>query len=169
MKKNVISIVILALLIVNIVLSSITMFSVASTNQKTAALVTDISSAISLDLKSSEASPVKNVPIADVVTYDVPEMTIPLKRAEGEDKDHFAVISVTLSMDSKSKEYKKYGEDIDSKASLIKGEISDTVAGFTLDEARSDGHAIEAAILQRVQAMYDSDFIYDVTISGIYQ
>lgn len=169
MKKNLISIVILALLIVNIVLSAITMFSVASTNKKTAALVTDISSAISLDLKSTEISPEKNIPIADVATYDIPEMTIPLKRTEGDEKDHFAVISVTLSMDSKAKDYKAYGEDMDSKASLIKGEISDTVAQFTLDEARNDGHAVEDAILQRIQAMYDSDFIYDVTISGIYQ
>ena len=50
MKKNLISIIILALLIVNIVLTAIMMFSVTTTNRKTAALVGDIASAISLDL-----------------------------------------------------------------------------------------------------------------------
>ena len=50
MKKNLISVVILALLVVNIVFSAITLFSVAGTNKKTAALVTDIASAIKLDL-----------------------------------------------------------------------------------------------------------------------
>ena len=39
MKKNLISIVILALLIVNIVLTAIMMFSVTGTSRKTAALV----------------------------------------------------------------------------------------------------------------------------------
>ena len=50
MKKNLISIVILALLIVNIVLTAVMMFSVTSTNKKTAALVTDVAAAINLDL-----------------------------------------------------------------------------------------------------------------------
>ena len=46
MKKNLISIVILALLIVNVVLSSVTLISVTGTNKKTAALVGDIAAAI---------------------------------------------------------------------------------------------------------------------------
>ena len=54
MKKNLISIIILALLIVNIVLTAIMMFSVTTTNRKTAALVGDIASAISLDLGTGE-------------------------------------------------------------------------------------------------------------------
>ena len=54
MKKNLISIVILALLIVNIVLTSIMMFSVMSTNKKTAALVGDVAAAISLELGTGE-------------------------------------------------------------------------------------------------------------------
>ena len=75
MKKNLISIVILSLLIVNIVISSITLFSVFGTNQKTAALVTDIAAAIALDLDTEEEA--VQVSIADVVTYDIAEMTIP--------------------------------------------------------------------------------------------
>ena len=51
MKKNLISIVILALLIVNVVLSAVTLISVTGTNKKTAALVGDIASAISIDLE----------------------------------------------------------------------------------------------------------------------
>ena len=52
MKKNLISIIILALLIVNIVLTSIMMFSVNGAAQKTSALVTDIASIIKLDLNA---------------------------------------------------------------------------------------------------------------------
>ena len=80
MKNNLISVVILALLVVNIVFSAITLFSVAGTNKKTAALVTDIASAIKLDLDLADPNagePV--VPMADVATYDIAELTIPLK------------------------------------------------------------------------------------------
>ena len=168
MKKNLISIVILALLVVNIVLSSITLLSVSGTNRKTAALVTDIAAAINLDLggQTEEEKQEVTVSMADVVTYDITELTVPLKKGENDEKEHYAMLSVTLSMNSKDKDYKTYG-DLSARESLIKGEINDAVSQHTADEARENSHAIEEEILQRVQAMFDSQFIYDVTFSSI--
>ena len=168
MKKNLISIVILALLVVNIVLSSITLLSVSGTNRKTAALVTDIAAAINLDLgrQTAEEKQEVTVSMADVVTYDITDLTVPLKKGENDEKEHYAMLSVTLSMNSKDKDYKTYG-DLSARESLIKGEINDAVSQHTADEARENSHAIEEEILQRVQAMFDSQFIYDVTFSSI--
>lgn len=168
MKKNLISIVILALLVVNIVLSSITLLSVSGTNRKTAALVTDIAAAINLDLggQTEEEKQEVTVSMADVVTYDITDLTVPLKKGENDEKEHYAMLSVTLSMNSKDKDYKTYG-DLSVRESLIKGEINDAVSQHTADEARENSHAIEEEILQRVQAMFDSQFIYDVTFSSI--
>ena len=120
MKRNLISIVILALLIVNIVLTAIMMFSVVSTNKKTAALVTDITSAIHLDLESEQGVK-ETVPMEDTMTYTIADMTIPLKKSEaaeggeGDNKEHFALLSLTLSMNSKHEDYKSYGEDMTSR------------------------------------------------------
>ncbi|MGN0388292.1 MAG: flagellar basal body-associated FliL family protein [Suilimivivens sp.] len=168
MKKNLISIVILALLVVNIVLSSITLLSVSGTNRKTAALVTDIAAAINLDLggQTEEEKQEVTVSMADVVTYDITDLTVPLKKGENDEKEHYAMLSVTLSMNSKDKDYKTYG-DLSTRESLIKGEINDAVSLHTADEARENSHTIEEEILQRVQAMFDSQFIYDVTFSSI--
>ena len=168
MKKNLISIVILALLVVNIVLSSITLLSVSGTNRKTAALVTDIAAAINLDLggQTEEEKQEVTVSMADVVTYDITDLTVPLKKGENDEKEHYAMLSVTLSMNSKDKDYKTYG-DLSARESLIKGEINDAVSQHTADEARENSHVIEEEILQRVQTMFDSQFIYDVTFSSI--
>lgn len=171
MKRNLISIVILALLVINIVFSGITMFSVASTNKKTAALVTDIASAIQIDLKGTEVSAKKSVSMENVVTYDIAEMTIALKRgldAEGnpDTKDHYAMVTITLSMDSKNKAYKTYG-DLSTRESLIKGEINDVISQYTIDEVRDNNQAIEDEILQRIQTMFDSDFIYDIIMTAL--
>ena len=57
MKKNLISVIILALLVVNIVLTGIMMASVLSTNKKTASLVTDVASAINLELEGGWGNP----------------------------------------------------------------------------------------------------------------
>lgn len=169
MKKNLISIVILALLVVNIVLSAITLFSVAGTNRKTAALVTDIASAIHLDLGTEQEEEAK-VSMEDIVTYDMSEVTLPLRVGE-DGTAHYAVLTITLSMNSKDKDYKSYGNggDLSPRESLIRGEISDVISQYTMEEARVSGSVIEQQILESIQALYDSKFIFDVTVSGIYQ
>lgn len=173
MKKNLISIVILALLVVNIVLTAIMMFGVMSTNKKTAALVGKIAAAISLDLGEGAygEGAGKTVSIADTATYTIADMTIPLKKSEvtedGEvdDKDHYALISVTLCMDSKSKDYKSYGgEELTAREDLIKGQINEAVSQFTLEEIKDNPQIVKDEILRRIQALFDSDFIFEVTL-----
>ncbi len=171
MKKNLISIVILALLVVNIVLTAIMMCSVMSTNKKTAALVGKVASAISLDLGEdiNGEEEEKTVSIADTVPYTIADMTIALKKEEGEEgeEDHYVALSVTLSMDGKSKDYKKYGEELATMEDLIKGKIYEVVGQHTREEMKSDQQMIKDEILEKVQTLFESDFIFDVTLSSI--
>lgn len=177
MKKNLISIVILALLIVNIVLTSIMMFSVANTNRKTAALVNDIASAISLDLTAGEEASDKEpeaVPMADIATYTIADMTIQLQptidEESGKSNTHYIMTSIVLSMNMKNKDYKTYGADIANKEDLIKGEITEVIGQYTMEEASADTAGLSDAILNRIQTLYGSDFIFDVTLSNpLYQ
>lgn len=171
MKKNLISVGILALLIVNLVLTGIIMMSVVSTNRKTAALVTDIATAINLELNTDaeEEEEKEAISIADVATYTITDMTIPLKTGE-DGKDHFAMLSVALSMNTKDEDYESYGTTLDAKVDLIKGQINSVVSGYTVEEAKSNSDAICQEILSRIQQLYDSEFIFDVTFSSaLYQ
>ena len=170
MKKNLISIVILALLVVNIVLTAVMMFSVTSTNKKTAALVTDIAAAINLDLGGGEEeAEVEVVPMENIVPYTIADLTIPLKKAEGDEKEHYALISVTLSMNSEHDDYETYG-DLTTREDLIRGQINEAVSQYTLEEATNNSQMIKDDILQRIQKLFDSDFIFDVTLSSsLYQ
>lgn len=171
MKRNLLSILILALLIVNIALTAVMMITVNSTASKTAALVNDIAGVLDLEVNG----PVTNydgtsreVSLADTVTYDLPEsMTIPL--APGEDgKTHFAMVSVSLSMDSTSKDFEAYGlEGISQRKSLIQSEITEVFGGYTLEEARADTEGLRKEILLRLQQLFGSDFIYRVSFSEI--
>lgn len=175
MKKNLISIVILALLVVDLILTSIMMFGVMSTNKKTAALVGKIASAISLDLGegANGEETKKTVSIANTATYTIADMTIPLKKnevteetedGEVDDKDHYAIISVTLCMDGKSKDYKSYGEELSTREDLIRGQINDAVSQLTMREIQENPQIVKDEILKRIQALFDSDFIFDVTL-----
>ena len=89
MKKNLISVLILALLVVNLVLTSIMMFSTMSSVKKTSALVTSIASVLNIELSGeSEEAGETEVKLNDLVTHDIPDdLTIPLKKGE-DGKDH---------------------------------------------------------------------------------
>ena len=168
MKKNLLSILILALLLVNVILTGITMFSVTTTNKKTAAIVSQIASVLQLDLSTTDTeAETASVKMEDTATYDIAdEMTIPLKLgADG--KDHYAVVSVSLSMNMKSPGYKTYGEGIGDRESLIKGEIVNAFRNYSIEEVKADEDAVLQDILTRLQKMFDSDFIYKVSFRGV--
>lgn len=168
MKKNLISVIILALLIVNIVLTSIMMFSVTSASRKTAALVTDIASVLDLELTGTgteQEEAKEEVAMKDIEPYDITDLTIPLKRGE-DGKDHYCLLSVTLSKNIKHKDYKTYG-DLTTKESLIKSEIVEVVGSYTMEELQADTEQVRADMLARIQELFGSDFIFNVSISSI--
>lgn len=167
MKKNLLSIVILALLIVNLILTSIMMFSVTSTNKKTAAVVGDIATILNLELGTGEEGEDEEeaVSMADTATYDIEdEMTILLtKGSDGE--DHYAMVQATLLMNTKSDGYGTYGSSISD--ALIKGYIVDVIGDYTADEVQPEIDKIKEEILSLIQEKYESDFIYDITFGEL--
>lgn len=169
MKKNLISIIILALLIVNIVLTSIMMFSVTSASRKTAALVDNVASVLSLELTNATGGgpSAGSIPIEDIEVYSLSEeMTIPLK--VGEDGEaHYCLASISFSINTKDDDYKKYGSDLSGQESLIKGEINSIFGQYTIEEARASEAQIQDEILASVQKLYGSTFIFNVTFSDI--
>lgn len=168
MKKNLLSLVILSLLVVNIILTAVMLFSVLSTNKKTAEIVTDIAGILQLELNSS-ADGAGAVSIADTEVHAIAEQTISLDKEEGDSKDHFAVVTVSLSINTKHDDYAAYGADVVNKEDLIKSEIISVVSGYTATEARIPEVQTKMCeeILERIQSMYGSTFIYKVTFSNI--
>ncbi len=169
MKRNLLSIIILALLVVNLVLTSIMMVNVSSASKKTAALVGDITEVLKLELSDGAGAGAfrQEVPMEDVEVYKIAEqMTIPLKVGE-DGETHYCLVSVALSMNTKNSGYKSYGADLASKESLITGEVYEVIGGYTLEEAQANKDLMRDDILRRIQTMFDSDFIFQVSFSDI--
>lgn len=166
MKKNLLTVLILALTLVNVILSAVMMFSVMGTNRKTAALVNQVSAILSLELEPEAEE--EKVSMADLAFWSLSDkMTIPLVSDDG--KNHYIVFEVAFSMDTTTKGYKKYGEDVEAGTyeSIIKDVINNTVSKYTLAECNADFDAVKAEILKNVQDLFDQDFIHSVAISGI--
>ncbi len=168
MKKNLLSIIILSLLVVNIILTSIMLFSVVSTNNKTAAIVTDIAGILKLEMEGQNEAEGTEVAMADTAVYQIAEqMTITCKRAEGDTKDTYCLVNVALSMNTKDPDYETYSATLETNESLVKSEVIAVISSYTADEIKLDQDAICQEILERIQKMYGSKFIYKVSFSNI--
>lgn len=170
MKRNLLSIIILALLVVNIALSAIMMVSVTSASRKTASLVSDISALVGLEISGLPESTVSSsVSMADTAVYDIAdEMTIPLKNDE-DGTAHYAVGNVSLSLNTKHEDYSTYNEEtLASSEGIIKDIIFSVMAEYTVDEARSSASQIKNEMLEQIQEKFGSDVIYSVSFNFLY-
>ena len=173
MKKNMISVIILALLIVNLAMTAIMMFTVIPANKKTMNLVSEISGAIKLDSagtaagdgSSAEASAA--VSLADSETYSIEDQqTFQLKKGS-DGADHFVVAKVAILMNTKDDGYSTYGATIATKEPLILNALSETVGSYTYEDVEALGQTgLQDAALEKIQTLFGSKFIYQVALSG---
>ena len=161
MKKNLLTIVILALLLVNIALTAVMMISVTTTNNKTATLVNTIATVMNLELTDgTEESAVQQISLADTEVYSIEgSMTIPLKVVVGEDGKE--------KQNKSHEDYKTMNELVATNESLIKDTIRKVISSKTEAECRDNEEGLKAEILKDIQDMFESDFIYGIVFSDV--
>ncbi|MGN0401024.1 MAG: flagellar basal body-associated FliL family protein [Acetatifactor sp.] len=179
MKKNLLSVLILVLLIVNIALTTVMMISVTGTNRKTAELVTTIATVLNLELYKPDGEAEAEVPLSATEAYDMAEIMIPLATSSvtnpdgtvTNSKQAYIMFSLSLLQNIEHKDYKKMGgaTNLDAKKSLILDAVTRVVGSHTLEECQSQEglERIRAEILKEVKQLFGSDFIYKIGLSGI--
>ena len=168
------TLIILAILIVNTVMTGIMMFVVVPANKKTMELVGDISSAIQLDLGIAGSGALQsggaNVAISDIQPYNIPDQLTVKLRSDGEEGgDHFAVVGITLSLNTKNEDYKTYNaETLANYSGLMQDEVDKVIGSYTYSEINSQTvtkQDIQDRILEELQAMFNSQVICGVSFS----
>ena len=174
MKRNMLAIIILAVSIVNLAMSAFMMLTVMNTNSKTVKLISDVAAAVNIDNTTILPSDggyggPANVPMDKTAVYDIKgdnKMTIAL--APGEDgTTHYVQLEAALSMNIESEGYKTYdvaGGGMDSKISLIKAKIGEIIGSYTFEGLRANESAAKQQILEALQEMFASDFIFKVDL-----
>lgn len=170
MKKNLMSVLILALLVVNLVLTAITMISIVPSAKKSNALITEICTALDLELASGRNANLSNVPIENLVPYALTDtITVNLRNSE-DGSEHYAIISIVLSLDNSNEDYKKLGEGgivTGTYDSNIKSIVNDVVRTYTYEEIRNEPKRAQKDILEKLQGFFDSNMIVDVGFPNI--
>jgi flagellar FliL protein len=169
MKKNLISVLILALCVVNCVLTAIMMFTVMPQTKKANELIEKVCSAIDLDLNSGAVSTsASNVPIDKQELYLVNEgEDITVNLAKGDDGAvHYAVVTVSLVLNTESENYEKYNQDfLTSQDDSLVTDINKVVGSYTFDEFTSNQQAVQDQVLSDMQDIFGSDYVVGVNFS----
>lgn len=168
MKKNLMTVIILALVLVNLVLTAILAFTIIPQTRKSNQLIDKIASAIDLELEDGSGKDTAAVPVEDIEVYDIEASFTVNLSPSGDGKDHVAVFSIGLSLNTKSDGYKSIGtEGLKVKETLIKNDINTIVSGYTMEQFREDEQSVKDAILEDLQEMFGSDFIVGVSFSSV--
>ncbi len=168
MRKSIINIIILAVSIVNVVLCGILVFAIVPAMTSTNKMVTSICKLIDLELEGKELDENGGrIPIEQIEVYDIAdELTINLQKgADG--KNHYALVKVTLSLNTGHEDYEKYKETLAGQESLIKNKIIEVISSYTMEQASGYTNVVSESILKELQDMYQSDFIINVTFRGL--
>ena len=170
MKKNLLTVLILALVIVNLTLTVITMISVTGTNKKTAALVDTIATVLNLELVTDEEDAGPDVSLADTEIYTIADsMTIPLQVIDG-GKQEYMVCKIALSINTKDDDYKTYNSTtIGSYEPYIKQCIEGVISSYDSAYLNSPANReeVKKEVLKAIQKWMDSKVVYDISISDL--
>ncbi|MCI9611224.1 MAG: flagellar basal body-associated FliL family protein [Eubacterium sp.] len=171
MKKNLMSVLIMALVFVNVVLSAVIMITLVPAAKQSNELITKVSSAIELELEggkvyNANTIPVDNTSVRTLTGEDVKTFT--LKR-DTDGKDHYVVTRVSITMDKTDSDYEEKAPQIEQEGRevLLQEIVSNTFLNYTYDEVRSPEGQVKVRndMLLQMQELFDSDFIVAVNFS----
>ncbi|MFA9463829.1 MAG: flagellar basal body-associated FliL family protein [Velocimicrobium sp.] len=161
MKKNILTIVIMALCIINLVMTAVLIFTIVPTSKKTDALISQVASVIKLELTDYSE---ETYNVEDLVNHKIEEKLTKNLKIGADGESHFAVLDyVTVSLNKKSEDYNTLSAIITDQDSKIMDIVGTALTQYTYDEAISDQTKIKSDILKQLRSyLGSSDFIVDV-------
>lgn len=172
MKKNMLTIIVIALCIINLALSAVVVFTVVPTSNKTNALISQVASVIDLELESPDPKYTISMTDLDVVSISGTLM-INLKGTEGQKQDPFAIIDeVTIYLNKKAEDYSTYqlvdgAGGILSYSTTIQEIITDTVSRYTKDEVQNNRDMVKQEVLSKIQERFGTTTIADISFKNL--
>lgn len=167
MKKNILTIVIMAATLVNTVLLMVLIFTVMPASNKTSNLVDKVASVI--DLEIEDADPEEQEWTIDDLqaytkTYDK-TVNINLKKDAGEDANHYAQLSgFSVSFNTKADDWETISESITANDIYVDDIVKETIASYTVSTI--DQTQVKTEIVKKIQEKYNTKAVVLINLNG---
>lgn len=165
MRKNILTVIILAMCLINIVLSAVLIFVIVPAANKSFALVNKVAQIIDLELESPDTANT-NIAVSDIETYLIDERLTCLL-AKSDSNDHYAVFYMSLSLNKTHEDYEELKQYIKQYENDMKEIVSDEFAKYNLEEAKIMKDKIKDQVKIRIQELFQSDFIINISFGNI--
>ena len=164
MKKNLITVIILALCVVNLILNVLIVFVCMPSAKKTNNLISEIASVLNLELEGNNDTP--TVALENMATYSLDAQVVNLKD-DGSGDSHYVQVGLTLEMDKSSKDYESLNTVLQESGSAVFDEARNVIQNYTYTEVteQKTQEDIKKQILESVQTTYATQCIYNVSFS----
>ena len=157
MKKSMLNVIILALVLVNLVLTVILTFSLVSTNKKTNSLINKVAQIIDLDVaggvsnnNSSTGSGIENVSYIDIKNNDSTDIIVSYV---DNGKTRYAVLSVSVGLNSKAKDYSTVSTSVDNGMKVLVNKITNEANKYTYSTISANKSTMETDLLKEFQEL----------------
>lgn len=173
MKKSMLNVIILALVLVNLVLTVILTFSLVSTNKKTNSLINKVAQIIDLDVAGGAAnnnSPtsagIENVSYIDIKNNDSTDIIVSYV---DNGKTRYAVLSVSVGLNSKAKDYSTVSASVDNGMKVLVNKITNEANKYTYSTISANKSTMETDLLKEFQELFKTETIESVLINIVVQ
>lgn len=176
MKRNILTVVVIALCLINLALSAVIVFSIVPMANRTNDLIAQVASVINLELEDPKAdSIIGDVPVDDRETLEPianssgTEVTVNLKQSS-KGVNHVAIFdTVTLTVNKKADDYKKVTGLITQNTNYIIECVTTTLTQRTYEEIQedTDRSQLKKAILEKLNSYFGTSMICDVTVNNL--
>ena len=164
MKKNLITIIILALCVVNLILNVMLVFVYMPSAKKTNNLITEIASVLDLELESKYGR--SDVDLENMASYNIEAQVINLKDNDSGEK-HYVQVGLTLGLDKGSKDYETLNTVLADAEGAVFDQARNVIQNYTYEEVTDQDtqEKIKKLILESLQNKYSTQCIYSVSFS----
>lgn len=181
MKKNLLTIIILAFQVVQVVILGFILLSLMTTNSKAVTVLNDVAAAFELEqaggLGGAGVDPMsvnQNVAIADIGRYQVNAgeaitvtLTINPTESGGDGRQHYAQITAELLMDMTNENYAANEPLLAGMDTSIQTKIDEVVRKYTYETVMTNQDTIKQEILSALWEMFGGQtgtFIYNMNL-----
>lgn len=164
MKKNLITVIILALCVVNLILNVMLVFVCMPSARKTNKLITEIASVLDLELEKDDEQ--QTVVLENMDSFNIEAQVVNLKD-DGSGDSHYVQMGLTLELDKSSKDYETLTGVLESASGAVFDEARNVVQNYTYAEVSNQEtqEEIKKQILENLQKKYATQCIYNVSFS----
>lgn len=165
MKKNILTIVIMAASIINLVLTAVLIFSVMPAMNKTSNLIDKVASVIDLEIESKNEEDVLT-PIENMETVTIPyEANVNINLQKSDDTNHYAVISgIVVSLNKEEDDCADIKTLMETNTVYVEDIVKETISSFTADTISQT--AVKEEAIKKLRERYNTKCIVDLSLPG---